>query len=181
MARANASIAAPAYGRQSAPVEDSEEGTEVAIKEPGLTGSPNRGLAMTAGTMFVIWSFLGFFFAGDNHATLLGTNGGYLWNSFHVNPGMAAIWGIFGALLFIGGLGTVLGARGMNLLVGIVCLFLGVYGFVFMTTGANIFAANVTDCVFHLIVGAILVLTALGADRQYLRAIRGEARVTRHV
>lgn len=135
---------------------------------------------MTAGTMFVIWGILGFFFAGDNNAGFLGTRGGYLWNSFHVNPGMAAIWVLLGALLFIGGLGSVMGARGLNLLVGLICLFLGVYGFVFMTTGANIFAANVTDCVFHLIVGVILVLTALGADRQYLRAIRAEPRVTRH-
>jgi hypothetical protein len=151
----------------------------VAIKEPGFGQSPNRALAMTAGTMFVIWGFMGFFFAGENGHAFLGRSGGYLWNAFLVNPGLASIWLLLGALLFIVGLGNVVGSRNANLLVGIVSLFLAVYGFVFMNTAANIFAANTTDNVFHLVVGIVLVLTAIGADKQNLRAIAGDRRTQR--
>jgi hypothetical protein len=153
-----------------------EEETVVAIKEPGITASPNRMLAMTAGTMFVIWGFLGYFFAGVGANEFLGNAGGYLWNAFLVNPALASIWVLLGALLYIVGLGNVVGSRNANLLVGIISLFLAVYGFIFKNTSANIFAANTTDNVFHLVVGIILVLTALGADKQNLRAIQGERR-----
>lgn len=159
----------------SALVEEQE--TEVAVKEPGITASPNRGLAMTVGTLFAIWGFLGFFFAAENadHA-FFGPKGGLLWNAFGVNPALAALWVLMAALLFIVGLGNTLGSRNANLLVGIVSLVLGVYGFVFMNTSANVFAMNTTDNVFHVIVGAILVLTALGADRQNISALRAAAR-----
>jgi hypothetical protein len=148
----------------------------VAIKEPGIAASPNRGLALTAGTMFAIWGMLGFFFAGDGGHHFVGATGGYLWNAFEVNSALATIWVLMAALLFIVGLGTVAGSRWANMLVGIVAIVLGVYGFVFMNTSANLFAANTTDNVFHVIVGVILVLTALGADRQNLAAIRAQAR-----
>lgn len=148
----------------------------MAIKEPGIAASPNRGLALTAGTMFAIWGMLGFFFAGDGGHHFVGTTGGYLWNAFEVNSAMATIWVLMAALLFIVGLGTVAGSRWANILVGIVAIVLGVYGFVFMNTSANLFAANTTDNVFHLIVGVILLLTAFGADKQNLAAIRAQAR-----
>jgi hypothetical protein len=148
----------------------------VAIKEPGIAASPNRGLALTAGTMFAIWGMLGFFFAGNGGHHFVGPTGGYLWNAFEVNSALATIWVLMAALLFIVGLGTVAGSRWANMLVGIVAIVLGVYGFVFMNTSANLFAANTTDNVFHVIVGVILVLTALGADRQNLAAIRAQAR-----
>jgi hypothetical protein len=170
---------APAPGTDGRPITLTgvqEEETEVAIKEPGFAASPNRGLAMTAGTMFVIWGFMGFFFAGEAGHAFVGPSGGYLWNAFLVNPALAAIWLLFGALLFIVGLGNVVGSRWANMLVGIMSLVLGVYGFVFMNTSANIFAANTTDNVFHVIAGAILVLTAIGADKQNIRAIRAAQR-----
>lgn len=148
----------------------------MAIKEPGIAASPNRGLALTAGTMFAIWGMLGFFFAGDGGHHFVGTTGGYLWNAFEVNSAMATIWVLMAALLFIVGLGTVAGSRWANILVGIVAIVLGVYGFVFMNTSANLFAANTTDNVFHLIVGVVLLLTAFGADKQNLAAIRAQAR-----
>lgn len=148
----------------------------MAITEPGLSSSPNRGLAVTAGTMFAIWGVLGFFFTHEGGHQFLGSTGGYLWNAFLVNPALCATWTLMAAMLFIAALATVAAARNANLIVGIVSLFLGVYGFVLMNTSANIFAANTTDNVFHVIVGAILVLTALGADKQNLRAIRAETR-----
>jgi hypothetical protein len=148
----------------------------VAIKEPGIAASPNRGLALTAGTMFAIWGMLGFFFAGNGGHHFVGSTGGYLWNAFEVNSALATVWVLMAALLFIVGLGTVAGSRWANMLVGIIAIVLGVYGFVFMNTSANLFATNTTDNIFHVIVGVILVLTAFGADRQNLAAIRAQAR-----
>lgn len=152
-----------------------EEETEVAVKEPGISASPNRGLALTVGTLFAIWGMLGFFFAGEGHH-FFGPTGGMLWDAFGVNPALAAIWVLLAALLFIVGLGNTIGSRNANVLVGIVCLVLGVYGFVFMNTSANVFAMNTTDNVFHCIVGVVLLLTALGADKQNIRALRADAR-----
>jgi hypothetical protein len=149
-----------------------EEETEVAIKEPGITASPNRALALTAGTLFSIWGVLGFFFAADDHATFLGRNGGLLWNAFGLNPGLAALWTLLAAALFIVGLGNTIGSRSVNLVVGVVLVVLAVYGFVFSNTSANVFALNTTDNVFHAIVGVVLLLTALGADKENLRALR---------
>lgn len=148
------------------------EETEMAITEPGLSSSPNRGLAATAGTMFAIWGVLGFFFTHEDGHRFFGASGGYLWNAFLVNPAVCAVWTLMAALLFINALATVRAARNANLIVGIISLFLGVYGFVLMDTSANIFAANTTDNVFHVVVGVILVLTAIGADKQNLRALR---------
>lgn len=148
----------------------------MAIREPGLAASPNRGLAITAGTMFAIWGILGFFFAHEGGHAFLGSTGGYLWNAFLVNPALGAIWTLLAALLLIAALATVAAARNANMIAGIVSLFLGVYGFVLMNTSANIFAANTTDNIFHVIVGAILVLTAFGADKQNLRALRASQR-----
>ncbi|WIB64020.1 MULTISPECIES: DUF4383 domain-containing protein [unclassified Curtobacterium] len=145
----------------------------MSIVQPSFASSPNRALAMTAGSMFAIWGILGFLFAGNGGHHFLGNEGGYLWGAFLVNPALAFIWTALAAALLIAGMGTLPSARGMNLLVGVIVLVIGVYGFVFMNTSANVLAANTTDNVFHVIVGAILVLTAIGADKQNLRAIRG--------
>lgn len=153
-----------------------EEETEVAIKEPGITASPNRALAMTAGALFAIWGILGFFFAGDDGHAFFGDTGGLLWNAFLVNPALAAVWTLLAAALIIVGLGNTVGSRNVNLLVGLVLIVLAVYGFVFTNTSANVFALNTTDNVFHAIVGVVLLLTALGADKQNIRALRAAAR-----
>lgn len=149
------------------------EENDMSIVQPSFVSSPNRALAMTAGSMFAIWGVLGFFFAGNDGHAFLGNHGGYLWGAFMVNPAMAFIWAALAAALLIGGMGTLPAARSMNVTVGVIVLVIGVYGFVFKDTTANVLAANTTDNVFHVIVGAILLLTALGADRQNLRAIRG--------
>ncbi|WIB26858.1 MULTISPECIES: DUF4383 domain-containing protein [unclassified Curtobacterium] len=144
----------------------------MAIKEPGITASPNRALAMTAGTLFAIWGFLGFFFAQDNGGAFFSREGGFLWNSFMLNPALCAIWALLAAAFFIVGLGNTIGSRAVNLVIGVVLLVLAVYGFVFSNTSANVLALNTTDNVFHAVVGVVLVLTALGADKENLRALR---------
>jgi len=152
-----------------------EEETEVAVKEPSIIASPNRALALTVGTLLVIWGVLGFFFAGDGGHAFFGDSGGMLWNAFQVNPALAFLWTILAAALFIVGLGNTIGSRNVNLLVGVVLIVLAAYGFVFVNTSANVFALNTADNVFNAIVGVVLLLTALGADKQNIRALRASA------
>ena len=149
-----------------------EEETEVAVKEPSITASPNRGLALTVGAVLFVWGILGFFFAADGDPGFFSRQGGMLWNAFGVNPPLALIWVMLAAVLLITGLGTTIGSRNGNTLVGVVLVVLALYGFVFGNTSANIFALNTTDNVFHAIVGVILLLTAFGADKQNIRALR---------
>ncbi|WP_165931296.1 MULTISPECIES: DUF4383 domain-containing protein [unclassified Curtobacterium] len=149
-----------------------QEETDVAVKEPSIIASPNRALALTVGTLLAIWGILGFFFAGENGHAFFGDSGGLLWNAFLVNPALASVWTLLAAALFIVGLGNTVGSRNVNMLVGIVLVVLAVYGFVFVNTSANIFALNTTDNVFNAIVGVVLLLTALGADKQNIRALR---------
>jgi hypothetical protein len=149
-----------------------EEETEVAIKEPGITASPNRGLALTAGGVLALWGVLGFFFAADGDPGFFNRQGGMLWNAFGVNPALCLVWVLLAVVLLITGLGNTIGSRNGNLLVGVLLVVFAVYGFVFVDTSANVFALNTTDNVFHAIVGVILLLTALGADKENLRALR---------
>ncbi|SDQ24586.1 protein of unknown function [Curtobacterium sp. UNCCL20] len=151
-----------------------EEETEVAVKEPSITASPNRGLALTVGAVLFVWGILGFFFAADGDPGFFSRQGGMLWNAFGVNPPLALIWVMLAAVLLITGLGTTIGSRNGNTLVGVVLVVLALYGFVFGNTSANIFALNTTDNVFHAIVGVILLLTAFGADKENIRALRAE-------
>lgn len=168
---APAHIAGPTHGASAA----YEEETEVAIKEPSITASPNRGLALTVGSILAIWGILGFFFAGDDGHAFFGNTGGLLWDAFLVNPALAAVWTFLAAALLIVGLGNTIGSRNVNILAGAVLVVLAAYGFVFVNTSANIFALNTTDNVFHAIVGVILLLTAFGADRENIRALRAGA------
>jgi hypothetical protein len=149
-----------------------DEETDVAIKEPSIIASPNRALALTAGTVLTIWGILGFFFAHERGHAFFGDVGGLLWNAFQVNPALGAVWTLMAFALFIVGLGNTIGSRNVNLLVGILLVVLAVYGFVFSGTSANVFALNTPDNVFNAIVGVVLVLTALGADKQNISALR---------
>jgi hypothetical protein len=173
LARVNAPahIAGPTYSASAA----YEEETEVAVKEPSITASPNRGLALTVGAILFVWGILGFFFAADGDPGFFSRQGGMLWNAFGINPPLALIWVMLAAVLLIVSLGNTIGSRNGNILVGAVLVVLAVYGFVFVNTSANIFALNTTDNVFHAIVGVILLLTAFGADKQNLRALRADA------
>ncbi|MEK6309519.1 MULTISPECIES: DUF4383 domain-containing protein [Curtobacterium] len=146
----------------------------MAVKEPGITASPNRGLALTVGAILAIWGVLGFFFAGDGGHAFFGNEGGYLWGVFLVNPALCLVWTLLAAAMLIGGLGTTIGSRNLNLLAGIVLLVLALYGFLFMDTSANVFALNAVDNGFNAIVGFVLLLTALAADRENLRALRAD-------
>jgi len=149
-----------------------EEETEVAIKEPSITASPNRGLALTVGSVLALWGILGFFFAADGDPGFFNRQGGMLWNAFGVNPALCFIWVLLAVALLIAGLGTTIASRSANVVVGALLVVFAVYGFVFVNTSANVFALNTTDNVFHAIVGVLLLLTAVGADKENLAALR---------
>lgn len=151
-----------------------EEETEVAIKEPSITASPNRGLALTAGALLLVWGVLGFFLAADGDPGFFNRKGGMLWDAFGVNPALALLWVLLAAAMLIVGLGNTVGSRNVNILVGAVLVVMAVYGFVFVNTSANVFALNTTDNVFHAIVGVVLLLTAFGADKENLRALHAQ-------
>lgn len=169
-----AGVTAPAHHAGPTHVASAvyEEETEVAIKEPGITASPNRGLALTAGSLLALWGAMGFFFAADGDPGFFSRQGGMLWNAFGVNPALCLVWVLLSVVLLITGLGNTLGSRNGNLLVGALLVVFAVYGFVFVDTSANVFALNTTDNVFHAIVGVLLLLTAVGADKENLRALR---------
>jgi hypothetical protein len=152
-----------------------EEETEVAIKEPSIIASPNRGLALTVGGILFLWGILGFFFAADGDPGFFNRQGGMLWNAFGVNPALALLWVLLAAALLIVGLGNTIGSRNVNVVIGAVLVVFAVYGFVFVNTSANVFALNTTDNVFHAIVGVVLLLTAFGADKENISALRAEA------
>ncbi|WP_186376993.1 DUF4383 domain-containing protein [Curtobacterium pusillum] len=147
----------------------------MAIKEPSIIASPNRGLALTVGGILFLWGILGFFFAADGDPGFFNRQGGMLWNAFGVNPALALLWVLLAAALLIVGLGNTIGSRNVNAFVGAVLVVFAVYGFVFVNTSANVFALNTTDNVFHAIVGVVLLLTAFGADKQNISALRAEA------
>ncbi len=103
----------------------------MAIKEPSITASPNRGLALTAGSLLALWGFLGFFFFPRRRRPgFFSREGGMLWNAFGVNPAMCLLWILLAVVLLITSLGTTIGARNGNRLVGVVLVVMAVYGFV---------------------------------------------------
>lgn len=153
-----------------------QEETEVAIKEPSITASPNRALALTAGSLLALWGFLGFFLAADGDPGFFSRQGGMLWNAFGVNPAMSLLWVLLAVVLLITGLGTTLGSRNGNRLVGAVLVVMAVYGFALGGTSANVFALTFADNLFHAIIGVVLLLTAFGADHENIRALRAAAR-----
>ncbi len=175
-ARATRADAPAPFAGVSGATTPYEEETEVAIKEPSITASPNRALALTAGSLLALWGFLGFFLAADGDPGFFSRQGGMLWNAFGVNPAMSLLWVLLAAVLLITGLGTTIGARNGNRLVGVVLVVMAVYGFALGGTSANVFALTFADNLFHAIVGVVLLLTAFGADRENVRAIRAAAR-----
>ncbi|MFJ6172116.1 DUF4383 domain-containing protein [Curtobacterium sp. NPDC092190] len=148
----------------------------MAIKEPSITASPNRGLALTVGSLLALWGFLGFFFAADGDPGFFSREGGMLWNAFGVNPAMCLLWILLAVVLLITSLGTTIGARNGNRLVGVVLVVMAVYGFALGGTLVNVFALTFADNLFHAIIGVVLLLTAFGADRENVRAIRAAQR-----
>ncbi len=61
---------------------------------------------------------------------------------------MSLLWVLLAVVLLITGLGTTIGSRNGNLLVGIVLVVMAVYGFALGNTSANVFALTFADNLF---------------------------------
>lgn len=134
-----------------------------------MSKSPNRALATTIGVIYVLIGVFGV--AATNSATLFGSQGGYLFDLFEVNISANALHVIIGLGLIIAGASATSAARRLNTIVGVVLIALGIIGFPLLNSDSNIFATNVATDILHLATGALLLLTALGADRPAPRAV----------
>ncbi len=82
-------------------------------------------------------------------------------------------------MLLITSLGTTIGARNGNRLVGVVLVVMAVYGFVLGDTlGERSVALTFADNLFHAIIGVVLLLTAFGATTRTCVPSGGPARLT---
>jgi hypothetical protein len=140
--------------------------TTPAAYEPTIRESPNRALALTIGTVVLLLGAVGFF--AEDMGSFVSTEGAPLgpWN---VNPALIVIWVLTGAALIIAGASGRAAARSINLAVGLLFVVFGVAGFLVRDTEANYLALNLGDDITHLVAGALLVLTAVGAERRRRR------------
>jgi len=129
-----------------------------------MFSSPNRLLGVAFGTVYLLVGLAGFFvttgigfFETENPSLLV-------W-LFSVNPFHNVAHLIIGALLLTAGASTTFAAKGTNGAIGAIYLVLGVVGLFIVGTPLNVLALNAADHVLHFGSAAVLLLTALGADR----------------
>lgn len=125
--------------------------------------SPNRKLATTVGVVYLLIGIFGV--AATDNATLFGSKGGYLFNLFEVNIAANTLHVLLGLGLILAGASSASAAKQVGTIVAVILLVIGVIGFVVLNSDSNILAANVATNVLHLATAAVLLLTALGADR----------------
>jgi hypothetical protein len=140
--------------------------TTPAAYEPTIRESPNRAAALTIGTIVLLVGACGFF--AEDMGSFFDTTGAEL-GFLNVNPALIVIWVLSGAALLIAGASGRGSARTINAAVGLLFVVLGVAGFLVRDTDANVLALNLGDDVVHLGAGAVLLLTAIGAERRRRR------------
>ncbi|GAB2976738.1 DUF4383 domain-containing protein [Frigoribacterium salinisoli] len=124
--------------------------------------SPNRGIGVLFGALFVALGVCGFFVFPLG--TFFDTEGGeLLW--LGINPAHVFLWIISGAALVIAGTAGVGSARTINAWVGAPMLVLGVVGLFVRGTDLNLLAFTIPSALLWIAAGALLLLTAVGADR----------------
>jgi uncharacterized membrane protein YfcA len=134
-----------------------------------MSKSPNRALATTIGVIYLLIGIFGV--AASNSSTLFGTQGGYLFNLFEVNIAANAVHVLIGLGLIIAGASSTSAARQLNTVLGVILVVIGIIGFPLLNNEANILAFNIPTNILHLVAGALLLLTALRAERPAPRAI----------
>jgi len=137
--------------------------TTPAAYEPTIRESPNRAAALTIGTIVLLVGACAFF--AENMGPFFGTTGAAL-GFLNVNPGLVVIWVLSGAALLIAGASGSAPARTINTAIGLLFVVLGVAGFLVRDTEVNFLALNLGDDILHLVAGAVLLLTAIGAERR---------------
>jgi len=138
--------------------------TTSTVPAPSIRESPNRGLTLALGTIVLLLGVAGFL--APDMGSFFDTTGGPLLGIWNVNPALAVIWVLAGAALILGGTSGVSAAKSIGAIVGVVFVVFGVVGFFVGGTEANLLAFNLGDDITHLVVGGLLVLTAIGADRR---------------
>ena len=131
------------------------------------TSSPNRLLGYILGAVYLLVGLLGFTVTGDvdfaarEGDTLLGFELNNLHNIVHL---------LVGAMLLFGAAKGVAAAKGVNTLVGVVYLLVGIVGLFILDSDANILALNSADNVLHLGSALVLLAVALTQDKTHDRA-----------
>ncbi|GLZ81462.1 hypothetical protein Afil01_62690 [Actinorhabdospora filicis] len=126
--------------------------------------SPNRIVGAIFGAVFTLVGLIGFFWSGGHAA--MGHEGGAILGLFEVNVAHNIVHLAVGAALLAGSVLGTPAARAANGTVGAVYLAVGVAGLFLIGTDLNILALNGADNALHLVVGAVLLGTALGLDRR---------------
>ncbi|MGH3978039.1 MAG: DUF4383 domain-containing protein [Pseudonocardiaceae bacterium] len=127
----------------------------------------NKLVGIILGVVYVVVGLLGFTVAGNGG--FASTDGGLLLGIFEINPLHNVVHIAVGALLLIGGLAGVRAAKGVNTLVGVVYLLVGVVGLFLLDSMLNILALNSADNVLHLASAVLLLIVGLAADRSSAR------------
>ncbi|MGH9021608.1 MAG: DUF4383 domain-containing protein [Acidimicrobiia bacterium] len=124
--------------------------------------TPNQKLSYLFAAVYAVVGALGFTVTGDTNFGA--AEGAKLLGIFGVNPFHNFIHIGLGLLFLIGGSSGYVGARGMNLILGGILIFAGIYGFITSGSGANFIGANAADNILHLGSGAVLIMTGMKKD-----------------
>jgi hypothetical protein len=131
--------------------------------------SPNRRISVTFG---VVYFLLGLFGAVPAKGLAFAqVDGNPLFGIFGTNPFQNAVEVIIGIGLIIAGASGAHAAKVVNRPVGVILLVIGVSGFFVAGTDYNPFAITLGSAILHTAVGALLLLTGLGADRSAKPAV----------
>jgi len=131
--------------------------------------SPNQGLGVLFGALFVALGVCGFLVFPLG--TFFDTEGGeLLW--LGINPFHVFLWVVSGAALVIAGTAGVGSARTINAWVGAPMLVLGVLGLFVRGTELNVLAFTLPSALLWIAAGGLLLLTAIGADRPKKAVVR---------
>lgn len=130
--------------------------------------SPNRLVAVIVGAVFLAIGLLGV--TVTSGLGLFATESGLLFGVFGVNLLLVIAHVLIGAALAMAGLSGTAGAKMVNVVVGVVCLLLGIVGLVFgsavaglATTGANTW--------LHFASAVVLLVAGLAADKGSRRSL----------
>ena len=127
----------------------------------GGARSVNSTVALAFGAIYALVGVVGFFVTGD--VPFAGKDGDPL-ILFDVN-GLHNIVHLLIGVALIAASRTTASARGANLAIGATYVVLGVLGPVINDTAVDVIGLNGADHLLHLASGAVLVATALLADK----------------
>ncbi len=132
-----------------------------------LTDSPNRLVGAVFGVIYLLVGLLGFAVTGFDGFADTNTDKALL--GFEINPLANIVHMAVGALLLFSAMKGVAAAKGSNVLVGAVYLFLGIVGLFILDSDLNILSLNSPDNILHLASAAVLLGVGLSQDKNVRR------------